>query len=168
VLEFEAGTRRVADAAAAIGCVVAEIAKSMIFCTVTSGRPVLVVASGDTLVDEKKAAAVIGEKIGNADFVRETTELCHRRCTARRSRAAAAVLSLSMALADAAVQEEVCNAAQGSKDARLGGALTMHSGDGRTFQECRAIPYEVWYCAIASTARVSVLLGCRSSSRIVK
>ena len=35
-------------------------------------------------------------------------------------------------------------------------------------QEYRAILYEVWYCAIASTARVSVLLGCRSSSRIVK
>jgi hypothetical protein len=32
----------------------------------------------------------------------------------------------------------------------------------------RRIPYAVWYCAIAITARVSVLLGCRSSSRIVK
>jgi hypothetical protein len=30
------------------------------------------------------------------------------------------------------------------------------------------IPYTVWYSAIAITARVSVLLGCRSSSRIVK
>jgi hypothetical protein len=28
--------------------------------------------------------------------------------------------------------------------------------------------YTVLYCAIAMTARVSVLLGCRSSSRIVK
>jgi len=28
--------------------------------------------------------------------------------------------------------------------------------------------YAVWYCAIAITARVSVLLGCRSSSKIVK
>jgi hypothetical protein len=28
--------------------------------------------------------------------------------------------------------------------------------------------YAIWYCAIAITARVSVLLGCRSSSRIVK
>jgi prolyl-tRNA editing enzyme YbaK/EbsC (Cys-tRNA(Pro) deacylase) len=48
---------------------------SMIFCTVTSGRPVLVVASGDKGVDDKKAAAVIGEKIGrvNADFAHETT-----------------------------------------------------------------------------------------------
>jgi hypothetical protein len=32
------------------------------------------------------------------------------------------VLSLSMTRADAAVQEEVCYAAQGSKDARLWGA----------------------------------------------
>ena len=32
----------------------------------------------------------------------------------------------------------------------------------------RQIRYAVWYCAIAITARVSVLLGCRSSSRIVK
>ena len=28
--------------------------------------------------------------------------------------------------------------------------------------------YAVWYCAIAITARVSVLLGCRSLSKIVK
>ena len=40
VLEFEAGTRSAAGAAAAIGCAVAEIAKSMIFRTVTSGRHV--------------------------------------------------------------------------------------------------------------------------------
>ena len=75
VLEFEAGTRSAADAAAAIGCAVAEIAKSMIFRTATSGRPVLVVASGNKRVDEKKATAAIGEKIGraNADFVREAT-----------------------------------------------------------------------------------------------
>jgi prolyl-tRNA editing enzyme YbaK/EbsC (Cys-tRNA(Pro) deacylase) len=37
--------------------------------------PVLIVASGDKRVDEKKAAATIGEKItsANADFVREAT-----------------------------------------------------------------------------------------------
>jgi hypothetical protein len=33
--------------------------------------------------------------------------------------------------------------ASGSCHGRLGGALTMHSGDGRTSQEHRAIPYEV-------------------------
>ena len=61
VLEFEAGTRTAADAAAAIGCAVAEIAKSLVFRTATSGRPVFAVASGDKRVDEKKAAAAIGE-----------------------------------------------------------------------------------------------------------
>jgi prolyl-tRNA editing enzyme YbaK/EbsC (Cys-tRNA(Pro) deacylase) len=64
VLEFEAGTRTAADAAAAIGCTVAEIAKSLVFRTATSGRPVLSVASGDNRVDENKAAAAVGEKIG--------------------------------------------------------------------------------------------------------
>ena len=75
VLEFDAGTRTAADAAAAIGCTVAEIAKSLLFRAKESGRPVLVVASGVNRVDEKKVAAVIGEKIARADaeYVREKT-----------------------------------------------------------------------------------------------
>ena len=74
VLEFDAGTRTADDAAAAIGCQVAEIAKSLVFRAV-SGRPVLVVASGGHRVDEKKIAALIGEPIAraDADFVREAT-----------------------------------------------------------------------------------------------
>ena len=75
VLEFDASTRTSADAAAAIGCEVAEIAKSLVFKGARTGRPVLVVASGTNRVDEKKVAALIGEKIGRADaeFVREAT-----------------------------------------------------------------------------------------------
>jgi len=75
VLEFDAGTRTAADAAAAVGCKVAEIAKSLVFRGKESGRPVLVVASGVNRVDEKKVAALIGEKIAraDADFVREKT-----------------------------------------------------------------------------------------------
>jgi prolyl-tRNA editing enzyme YbaK/EbsC (Cys-tRNA(Pro) deacylase) len=75
VLEFEAGARTAADAAAAIGCEVAEIAKSLLFRARESGRPVLVVASGVNRVDEKKVAALIGEKISRADaeYVRENT-----------------------------------------------------------------------------------------------
>jgi prolyl-tRNA editing enzyme YbaK/EbsC (Cys-tRNA(Pro) deacylase) len=75
VLEFDAGTRTAADAAAAIGCTVAEIAKSLVFRGKQSNRPVLVVASGDNRVDETKVAALIGEKISraDADFVREMT-----------------------------------------------------------------------------------------------
>ena len=75
MLEFDASTRTAADAAAAIGCEVAEIAKSLIFRGGTSGRAVLVIASGVDRVDEKKAAAAVGEPIAraDADFVREAT-----------------------------------------------------------------------------------------------
>ncbi len=74
VLEFDASTRTSEDAAAAIGCTVAQIAKSMVF-RAESGRPVLVVASGAHRVDEKTIAALVGERIGraDADFVREAT-----------------------------------------------------------------------------------------------
>ncbi len=74
VLEFDASTRTAEDAAAAIGCTAAHIAKSLVFRS-ASGRSVLVIASGVNRVDEKKAAAHIGERIvrADADFVREAT-----------------------------------------------------------------------------------------------
>ncbi len=74
VLEFEASTRTAEDAAAAVGCTVAQIARSLVFRS-ASGRSVLVIASGANRVDEKKAAAPIGERIAraDADFVREAT-----------------------------------------------------------------------------------------------
>ena len=75
VMEFDASTRTAADAAAAIGCEVAEIAKSLIFRGANSGRAILIIASGADRVDEKKAAAAVGEPIAraDADFVREQT-----------------------------------------------------------------------------------------------
>lgn len=75
VVEFEESTRTSADAAAAIGCTVAQIAKSVIFRAAESGRAVLVVASGINRVDERKVAALIGEKVksADADFVRDKT-----------------------------------------------------------------------------------------------
>ena len=75
VMEFDASTRTAADAAAAIGCEVAEIAKSLIFRGAYSGRAILIIASGVDRVDEKKAAATVGEPIARADaeFVREAT-----------------------------------------------------------------------------------------------
>ncbi len=74
VLEFDASTRTAEEAAAAIGCTVAEIAKSLVF-RAESGRPVLVIASGAHRVDERRIASEIGEKVGRADpeFVREAT-----------------------------------------------------------------------------------------------
>ena len=74
VLEFEESTHTSAEAAAAIGCGVARIAKSLIF-KAADGRPVLVVASGTNRVDEKKITALLGQKIARADpgFVLEHT-----------------------------------------------------------------------------------------------
>ncbi|NNG04872.1 MAG: YbaK/EbsC family protein [Inquilinus sp.] len=80
IVTFDESTRTAADAAAAIGCTVAQIAKSLVFRTAESGRPVLVVASGANRVDEAKLQRVLAprlghEKIARADagFVREKT-----------------------------------------------------------------------------------------------
>ena len=75
VLEFDESTRTAEDAAAAIGCTVAQIAKSLVFRTKEDNRPVLVVASGTNRVDEKKVGRLLGMKIRRADpdFVREVT-----------------------------------------------------------------------------------------------
>jgi prolyl-tRNA editing enzyme YbaK/EbsC (Cys-tRNA(Pro) deacylase) len=75
VVEFEQATRTSAEAAAAIGCPVAEIAKSIVFRGRSSGQAVVVVASGDNRVSEAKAAACVGEPLGraDADFVRAAT-----------------------------------------------------------------------------------------------
>ena len=75
VLEFDAGARTAADAAAAIGCDPAEIAKSVIFRAEPSGRAVLVIASGVNRVDERKVGELVGEKVAraDADFVRQKT-----------------------------------------------------------------------------------------------
>ncbi len=64
VLEFDVSTRTAAEAAAAIGCTVAQIAKSLVFRAETSGRAVLVVASGVNRVDEAKVGAHLG--VGSA------------------------------------------------------------------------------------------------------
>jgi len=75
VIEREETTRSSAEAAQAVGCTVAQIAKSVIFRAKGSGRPILVVASGPNRVNEKVIEAAIGEKLGkaDADFVRERT-----------------------------------------------------------------------------------------------
>lgn len=75
VLEFDESTRTAAEAAAAIGCTVAQIAKSMIFRAADSDRPVLVITSGSVRVDVNKVASLLGESIKRAspDFVRENT-----------------------------------------------------------------------------------------------
>ncbi|TDN68299.1 YbaK/EbsC family protein [Paraburkholderia sp. BL10I2N1] len=63
-----------AEAAAGLGCSVAQIAKSILFRRRDDDAPVLVIASGVNRVDEKKVATQVGE-IARADakFVREKT-----------------------------------------------------------------------------------------------
>jgi len=66
--------RSAAEAAASIGCEVAQIAKSVVS-RAAGGGAVLVIASGANRVDETKIAAAIGDKLGKADagFVRDRT-----------------------------------------------------------------------------------------------
>lgn len=75
VREFPASTRSAEDAAAAIGCAVEQIVKSLIFRAEQSGAPVLVLAGGGNRVDEAAVGALLGEPIKRAkpDFVREAT-----------------------------------------------------------------------------------------------
>ena len=75
VVHMPASTRTAADAASAVGCSVAEIAKSLVFRTRETNRPVLVIASGVNRVDERRLGDVVGERIAraDADFVRERT-----------------------------------------------------------------------------------------------
>jgi prolyl-tRNA editing enzyme YbaK/EbsC (Cys-tRNA(Pro) deacylase) len=73
VTAFPDGTRTAEDAAAAVGCTVAQIAKSIVFRA--GDRAVVVITSGANRVDTKKVEAVLGHPIKRADaeFVRATT-----------------------------------------------------------------------------------------------
>jgi prolyl-tRNA editing enzyme YbaK/EbsC (Cys-tRNA(Pro) deacylase) len=75
VVEFADTTRTAQEAANAIGCDVAQIAKSLIFRGKQSEKPVLVIASGKNKVDENKIQLLIGEGIErpDADYVLEKT-----------------------------------------------------------------------------------------------
>ena len=65
--------RTAAEAAAAVGCPVGEIAKSLVFRA--GGRAVVAVMSGDNRLDPGKLGAALGEEVerAGADFVREKT-----------------------------------------------------------------------------------------------
>src|SRR5580692_5055576 len=77
IATFPEGTRTAADAAAAIGCTVAQIAKSIVFRArgEHGERVALVIASGANRVDAAKVAARLGVtlKRADADWVRERT-----------------------------------------------------------------------------------------------
>jgi prolyl-tRNA editing enzyme YbaK/EbsC (Cys-tRNA(Pro) deacylase) len=75
VVELPGSTRTAVEAAQAVGCEVGQIVKSLVFKAKRSEKPVLVVASGQNRVDERRVEALIGEPLGkaDADFVRQHT-----------------------------------------------------------------------------------------------
>ncbi|MFH1899013.1 MAG: YbaK/EbsC family protein [Patescibacteria group bacterium] len=72
---FSQSTRTSLEAANQLGCDVAQIAKSIVFRGLKSGKPVLVIACGNHRIDEKKVAVIIGEPVekSDADYCREKT-----------------------------------------------------------------------------------------------
>ncbi|WP_102109299.1 YbaK/EbsC family protein [Oceaniglobus roseus] len=67
VREMAETTRTAADAAAAVGCAIDQIAKSIVFRDETSGEPVLFLTAGNNHVDPEKAARAAGCPLGKAD-----------------------------------------------------------------------------------------------------
>jgi prolyl-tRNA editing enzyme YbaK/EbsC (Cys-tRNA(Pro) deacylase) len=65
VTEFSESTRTAAEAAAAVGTTVGQIAKSLVF--MVGDEPVLVLASGANRVDMEKMSRLLGKKITRAD-----------------------------------------------------------------------------------------------------
>lgn len=73
--DFPQGTRTAADAAAAIGCDVAQICKSLVFVVEPENEPLLVITSGSNRVDEALVGALVGGTLSKASaaLVRERT-----------------------------------------------------------------------------------------------
>ena len=89
VFELAGSTRTAGEAAEAIGCQVAQIAKSLVFRNRETGEPVLVIASGANRVDVKKIRESLALRLGKADgnYVKDTTgfaiggipPVCHKK-----------------------------------------------------------------------------------------
>ena len=73
VQRYPDGTRTAADAAAAVGCKIDQIVKSLVF--MADVRPILILCSGARRVDEEKLAEYIGTeiRIAGASEVRAAT-----------------------------------------------------------------------------------------------
>lgn len=67
VKELPASTRSAQEAADSIGCSVGEIAKSIIFRTIKSQQPVLVIASGTNRIDTRLIESELGEAVEQPD-----------------------------------------------------------------------------------------------------
>jgi prolyl-tRNA editing enzyme YbaK/EbsC (Cys-tRNA(Pro) deacylase) len=75
VVEFSESTRTAQEAADAIGCQLGQIAKTLIFKGVKSGKPICVIASGSNRINETKISEYVNEPVAkaNAAFVAEYT-----------------------------------------------------------------------------------------------
>lgn len=75
ILAMDTETRTAEQAAAAAGCGLDQIVKSIVFRSVTTGGVILFLTAGGNRVDPDKAAALAGEELGRADaaLVRERT-----------------------------------------------------------------------------------------------
>lgn len=73
VKELPSSTRTASEAAESIGCMIPQIAKSLIFKDAISGNPVLVVVSGSNRVDTSKIESATDLRLEKADaaFVKE-------------------------------------------------------------------------------------------------
>ena len=74
IIETPFETRTAGQAAAAAGCHVDQIAKSIIFRGATTGQIVLFITAGGNRVDPAKAGAVAGQPLGRADAEQVRTE----------------------------------------------------------------------------------------------
>jgi len=75
IAEMPQSTRTAEEAAAACGCRVGQIVKSLIFRRADTNRPVLLLVSGANRVDLDRVAAIVGSdlKRADADYVRAET-----------------------------------------------------------------------------------------------
>lgn len=75
VITMNTSTRTCVEAANTIGCEVGQIAKSMVFRGKSTGMPVLIVASGNNRINEKKMKEHLGESVSRPDaaFVQTVT-----------------------------------------------------------------------------------------------
>jgi prolyl-tRNA editing enzyme YbaK/EbsC (Cys-tRNA(Pro) deacylase) len=67
IVEMPDSTRTAAEAAAAVGCTLDQIAKSIIFRAEEHGTAVLFITAGGNRVDAEKASVLAGEALGKAD-----------------------------------------------------------------------------------------------------
>jgi prolyl-tRNA editing enzyme YbaK/EbsC (Cys-tRNA(Pro) deacylase) len=75
VVELADSTRTAPEAAAAVGCELGAIVKSLVFRGARSGEPVLALVSGDNRADEALLESALGEPVerADADWVRGAT-----------------------------------------------------------------------------------------------